>query len=173
MVELADPQTALNARKGRWALEDPDHKLRPGDMCHFPQLLSGAGECEGLFFVWHGGRDGEHHLLRSDVESPTFPREIADQCTPQELRERYEAALELALAEQKMDLRILFGGAQEEFWARPDISREPKAVDSDAAADPSLRILAGTFKMSTPAQINARAGAPRSEASPRAAGAGV
>jgi hypothetical protein len=108
--------------------------IRLGDVILFPDLLSGAGECEGLFFAAAASAaDGEAaqpahrlRLLPSDVEAPVFPREMADLAAADgvTLRARYERVIERVLSLQGLSLSALLGGPTDEFWAAPDIQRD-------------------------------------------------
>lgn len=135
-------------RSARWLLRDPDGKVSPGDVIQFRQLLSGAGEFEGLCFA---GEPEEADsgalvvpLLWSDIESPVFPRAVVDLdgAGVSGLRARYEWALNAALQAQqpKYTLDDIFGGAAEEFWNEPDVEREPRHAGQPEELGPTRLI---------------------------------
>ena len=100
--------------------------MAAGDCVHIPALLTGAGEFEGLRWAGELVGAGRRELLLGDVESPVFPRQIADSIPPgSTLRQRYEPALEKVLGLQGFSLADLGGAAEAEaFWAamRPGLA---------------------------------------------------
>ena len=115
----------------RWLLEGAADEVLPGDVLHFPELCTGAGEFEGTRFAGRPDDEGLLPLLLCDVESPVFPRAIVD-LFPEEgtsrFRTRYEAAFEAIMESQRVSLDDLFGGDVAAFWANPDVQRrEPQS----------------------------------------------
>jgi hypothetical protein len=102
--------------------------VQPGDLMYFPQLISGAGEFEGVRYVGERLVEREENglpLLFTSVESPIFPGMFAQQ-PPQNLRQKYEPIFHRILQSQGgLSLEDLFGGVTvvEEFWANPDVER--------------------------------------------------
>ena len=117
----------------RWVLEGPSSDVATGDLIQFEELLTGAGECEGLRWVGPADAAGRRELLIGDVESPVFPRAIADLFGPgaEALRARYEPALERLLSLQGFTLADIFGGSSEEFWSAPDVARRDRPLEGE------------------------------------------
>lgn len=122
----------------QWILNDDtddntDLVIQEGDMLYIPELATGAGEMESTRFV--GQPTGSHGfvLLPAGIESPVFPRALAEQKSPHELRRDYEDLLEIVLQQQGFSLLDLFGGQEvvEEFWASPDVERIPKKTHGE------------------------------------------
>ena len=94
-----------------------------------PELLSGAGEFEGMRFVSQSNDSGAFQLLDGGVESPIFPRDIAQGQPAQDLRNKYEGLLQKMLEQQNLTLADIFGGdgIVEEFWASPDVEQRSRS----------------------------------------------
>jgi hypothetical protein len=104
--------------------------LATGDLVQLDQLLTGAGEFEGLRFVGPADADGRRELLLGDVESPVFPRAVAALAAtgPTALRQLFEPALEKVVELQGFSLEDIFGGDAEAFWAEPDVQRRERKL---------------------------------------------
>lgn len=119
-----------------WLLDTTTRTAKPEiqheDMLYIPELATGAGEMEGVRFIVGNGSNG-FELLGGGIESPVFPQEIANDKSPQELRQDYERLLNIVLQEQGLSLAELFGGAEvvEEFWGTPDVERRPKTKEGE------------------------------------------
>ena len=112
----------------RWLLDKEVNapagaELATGDLVQLDQLLTGAGEFEGLRFVGPADADGRRELLLGDVESPVFPRVVAVLAAtgPTALRQLFEPALAKVVELQGVSLQDIFGGNAEAFWAEPDV----------------------------------------------------
>lgn len=118
----------------RWLLDPGSASgVATGDLVQLDELLSGAGECEGLRWVGPADAAGRRELLTGDVESPVFPRAVAERFGPggEALRQRYELGLEKVLSLQGFTLADIFGGSAEEFWAAPDVVRREKPLEGE------------------------------------------
>jgi hypothetical protein len=119
----------------QWILDadnnNDDSMIQNGDMLYIPELASGAGEMEGVRFVGTGS--DSFVLLGAGIESPVFPRALAELKSPQKLRQDYEMLLEIVLQQQGFSLVDLFGGKEvvEEFWASPDVGRNTKETQGE------------------------------------------
>jgi hypothetical protein len=121
-----------------WLLSDPDGEFSLGDLVHFEDQLTGAGECEGLRWVLPGEVAGKWRLVPGDVESPVFPADRETLATGRgqqdaTLRQLYEPALEKLMELQHQSLADVFGGDTEEYWANPDCSFRYPGHQRDAA----------------------------------------
>jgi len=121
----------------QWILnvdDDDDDSVQPGDMLFIPELVTGAGELEGVRFVGTRKEGGGYELLGAGIESPMFPPAIANDKSPHDLRQHYESLLDVVLQEQGgFSMADLFGGADvvEEFWASPDVERRLKETEGE------------------------------------------
>lgn len=111
----------------QWILDptdttEPASEIQTGDAIFAPELLTGAGEMEGLRFVGKAVASSGYELLSAGIESPVFPTEITVATTPEELRQMYEPLIEIVLQKQGFSLQDLLGGADvaEQFWTEPD-----------------------------------------------------
>lgn len=119
-----------------WLLVGAQGEVEPGDVVQCPELLTGAGEFEGLRFVGPSDEEGRLPLLPGGVEAPVFPKAIIDmlggEVVAAELRARYEEALEASLHMQRgMSLGDIFGGNAEEFWASPDVQQKEPQLEGE------------------------------------------
>jgi len=119
-----------------WLLVGAQGEVEPGDVVQCPELLTGAGEFEGLRFVGPSDEEGRLPLLPGGVEAPVFPKAIIDmlggEVVAAELRARYEEALEASLRMQRgMSLGDIFGGNAEEFWASPDVQQKEPQLEGE------------------------------------------
>jgi len=112
--------------------------IEEGDVLYFPELLSGAGEFEGMRFA--GSRfheDSEIRLLRGGVEYPEFPREIisiienrhgtsSEEKSKAMLRHIYESPFREMINQQGISFTLndVFGGDEDGFWSDPPIQRQ-------------------------------------------------
>ena len=120
-----------------WLLSDPAGEIAAGDLLHFEDELTGAGECEGLRWALPAEAAGKWRLVPGDVESPVFPADretlAAGRGQDATLRQLYEPALEQLMELQHMSLADIFGGDTAEFWANPDASFRYPGGQRDAA----------------------------------------
>ena len=119
-----------------WLLVGAQGEVEPGDVVQCPELLTGAGEFEGLRFVGPSDEEGRLPLLPGGIEAPVFPKAIIDmlgvEVVAAELRARYEEALEASLRMQRgMSLGDIFGGNAEEFWASPDVQQKEPQTEGE------------------------------------------
>ncbi len=122
-----------------WLLKDAQGEISVGDLLHFEDLLTGAGECEGLRWALPAEQKGQWRLVPGDVESPVFPANL-EQLTGGRrmeagttLRQLYEPGLEQLMVLQGFSLADHFGGSTAEFWATPDMSIKYPGTQRDAA----------------------------------------
>ena len=78
---------------GRPSDNDPEQAdvweaVQKYDMLFFPEMLSGAGEFEGVWIVGEATSSGEFTLLSAGIESPEFPQAVLDKFGAN-LRDRY------------------------------------------------------------------------------------
>jgi hypothetical protein len=123
----------------RWLLDDDSEELEsemkeisPGDVVFFPELLTGAGEFEGMRFV--GARqevDNRLALYNAGIEYPEFPpvTVILQQERQLTLRAAYAALIDTLLQRQTGgpdSLEAVFGGSAQvnKFWNEPAILRK-------------------------------------------------
>jgi hypothetical protein len=121
-------------------------QLKPNDVLHFPDCLTGAGEFEGCYFVGikkqkNNNNDEYIRLLRASIEHPVFPEQVVEsmlgssvsslkrggQQLWQRLRQVYEPLFERLLKEQGgLSMLDLMGGQDvlEEYWSCPDVGRD-------------------------------------------------
>lgn len=118
-----------------WILVDPEGLVRHGDVVHFPELMTGAGEFEGLFFASQPA-NGRVMLLGSDVETLTFPAALQGLAamrgsTIQQSYERGIAALCQEVFEE--DLEDVCGDADAvaAMWANPQLEMHTDARPQD------------------------------------------
>lgn len=80
-------------------IHDPIGELRVGDVISIPDFLSGAGDCEGLFFVDDSPIEHHFHLQQPDAEVLIFPTRIQQLMTTLDtnLRQYYEDAMHFTL----------------------------------------------------------------------------
>ena len=122
------------------AANDSWKGIEYGDLIYFPELLTGAGEFEGLRFA--GERSAELTdnyipLLVPGIEGVQFPPDIALRAEEIKvsLRSLYEQPLQDVLSMQagSLTLEDMFGGSDvvEEFWSKPDIYRRRTPLKSE------------------------------------------
>jgi hypothetical protein len=119
-----------------WLLKDPEGEISVGDLLHFEDQLTGAGEFEGLRWALPAEQKGQWRLVPGDVETPVFPATM-EQLTGGRgegitLRQLYEPGLEQLMALQGFSLADHFGGDTAEFWATPDQSFKYPGTQRDA-----------------------------------------
>ena len=104
--------------------------ILPGDVLFFPNLLSGAGEFEGVRFVGKRQNSKSNYLIlhNGGVEYPEFPIEILSlQPIGRSLRSAYGELLDKMLTRShNFLLEDAMGGPDEveEYWKKPAILRE-------------------------------------------------
>ena len=105
------------------ANDNNDKIPRSFDVIWFPDVMTGAGECEGLRFVGNTAADDRFPLMRAAVEQLIFPRELFNNSSLSLLRQHYEPLIEQVLQRQGgLTLKDVLGGDDivEEFWTQPD-----------------------------------------------------
>lgn len=122
-----------------WLLADPEGEVSAGDILHFEDQVTGAGECEGLRWALPSEAKGKWRLVPGSVESPVFPATIeqltaghVDTNQVTSLRQLYEPGLEQLMNLQGLSLADVFGGDTEEFWTTPDMSFKYPGTQRDA-----------------------------------------
>eukprot|EP00873_Tetraselmis_striata_P018868 jgi/Tetstr1/439132/TSEL_027584.t1 len=120
-----------------WLLDDSQGEIENGDLVHFEELLTGAGECEGLRWALPAEAAGAWRLVPGDVEFPVFPADqgmlVKGRAEGATLRQLYEPALEALMALQHVSFSDLLGGDTTEFWAAPDTKIRYPGLDPDSA----------------------------------------
>ena len=143
VLRLPEPEPDDQGWGDWWLLDDPEGEVSVGDLLHFEDKLTGAGECEGLRWALPAEVKGKWRLVPGDVESPVFPATL-EQLTGGEvdtdqgitLRQLYEPGLEQLMALQGFSLADTFGGDSSEFWGAPDCSFKYPGTNRDAALWP-------------------------------------
>eukprot|EP01031_Cornospumella_fuschlensis_P027135 gene27135-32779_t len=113
---LSLPQDWIAHYDQRWILEDPTRQVQFGDIVHFPEMVSGAGDFEGVYLAV-AVTDGIVALWQSDVEQPTFPPIIADMLRDQHTT--LQAYYELSIVEGMFfpqSIADTFGENSQDFW---------------------------------------------------------
>ena len=102
----------------RWIVYDPESRISPGDLVYFPELLTGAGEFEGLRFAvamdTSSGTRGIE-LLCAGVEMPAFPDPVmalvsSSGCA---LRELYHDLFDQMLLAQGLSMEQICEGCED------------------------------------------------------------
>ena len=133
LPEHDDKQDDYARFRMKWLLVGAEGHIVPGDVIHFPELLTGAGEFEGMRFVGPP-EEGGLPLLLEDVEALVFPQSIVAMHPDGGLRARYEHAILAITESQHVALADMFGGEAdlEAFWASPDVYRgAPAATEGE------------------------------------------
>lgn len=109
-----------------------------GDVLLIPELLTGAGEFEGMRFLGPKleGNGNRFEILPAGVEYPELPAIIVDSDgngeKGQSVKEKYEILFEIYLKNSKCGVETLLdlnGGDKEDlaqWWANPPIQRRRK-----------------------------------------------
>lgn len=113
-----------------WLLDDPNGVVAPGDVVSFPELLTGAGEFEGMRFACRP--DGESsdarplQLVDGGIEMVSFPAAIAALVEGEmaaggpSFRERYHAVFDRLLEQQGFSMEVMCegcDGGSDAFWS--------------------------------------------------------
>ena len=109
----------------------PQILLSEGDIIFFPDLMSGAGEFEGLFFV--GATTTTPGVVplhfANEVESLAFPAAMRDlaQSRGSSLRGSYRQGIMALAAHVGFELEEVYGDANalENMWNAPDVDEGP------------------------------------------------
>ena len=114
----------------RWLLDDPAGEVAPGDVICLEELMTGAGEFEGLRFACALADPAEAsarpHLLelqQGGDEAPSFPPGIVRLVEEEGgagLRSRYHAVLDRLLVRQGLSMAVFCEGCDggvEGFWS--------------------------------------------------------
>jgi hypothetical protein len=119
----------------QWVLDDSSNQdaiISPGDVLLIPDLLTGAGEFEGMRFVGQREPPSNHlRLLSGGVESPEFPPDIIPMHSGRNLRDVYGKLLDALLLKSDGGIESLedvMGGPEEvdEYWNEPPQLGEKK-----------------------------------------------
>jgi len=107
----------------RWILQDSENRVATGDLLVLPDLLTGAGECEGFRMVGLKMKDG-WELLPCGVEYPEFPDVVVRAAGDRSLRGLYEELINQGFVKSDCgveSLEDIMGGSDEvdEFWRSP------------------------------------------------------
>eukprot|EP00122_Pirum_gemmata_P005248 Pgem_evm2s4776 len=108
----------ISSRK-TWVINENDNKLSVGDLVFMPELQSGAGEFETVFFVLEN-----NEIVRPSVEGLVFPLEIVELVGKHNLQAYYREALYKILEANNDEFEMWFDGVdggEAGFWANPDV----------------------------------------------------
>lgn len=97
-----------------WFLDDPQAIVRPGDVVSLPELLTGAGEFEGVRFACVAANN-RVQLVGAGVEMPEFPQAIVDFAAQRgaSLRELYHSSLDQILLAQGLSMEVVCEGCDD------------------------------------------------------------
>ena len=100
----------------KWLLHDSKLDIHLGDVIHFPEFITCAGDFEGTYYAISVD-SGVVTLWPSDVESPTFPPFLLEMVSNRgtTLRDYYEVALAGILGQTPQDT-FGIGDAANSFW---------------------------------------------------------
>lgn len=108
-----------------WVVADPHGEVRHGDVVHLPELMTGAGDFEGLYFAGEPV-NGRVQLLGCDVEELSFPAALHALAAGRgsSIRDSYERGV-VALCEMEigLDLEDIYGDADAvaALWDNPPL----------------------------------------------------